>query len=162
LLRALTGRWNPLLVGFVAVGVLAPAAVARADPSAQQVEAQIRTQSAETEKIVEQYNKVNEELTANRAAVDKVNADLRPLTEQMTSASTRVGEIAATAYKGASLAKVSSILGAGDPSTVVSRLMTLDQITKYENGQIQNFMAIKARADAEKAKLDRLVADETV
>jgi cell wall-associated NlpC family hydrolase len=161
LLRALIGGWKPLLVGFVAVGVLAPAAAAHADPSVQQIEAQITAQSTQTEKIVEEYNKVTEELKANQAAVDKVNADLQPLTEQMTSASTRVGEIAATAYKGASMAEVSSVFEAGDPSTMVNRLVTLDQITKYQNGQIQNLAATKARTDAEKAKLDKLVADQT-
>ena len=161
LLRALTGGWKPLLVGFAAVGVLAPAAAARAEPSVQQIEAQISAQSTQTEKIVEQYNKVNEELKASQAAVDKVNADLGPLTGQLTSASTSVDEIAATAYKGASLAKLSSVLAAGNPSTIVNRLETLDQITKYENGRFQHYLVTKARTDAEKAKLDKLVAYQT-
>jgi septal ring factor EnvC (AmiA/AmiB activator) len=153
LLHALTSGWKPLLVGFMAVGVLAPAAAAHADPSVQQIEAQISAQSAETEKIVEQYNKVNEELAANQAAVDKVNADLRPLTEQMASASTRVGEIAATAYKGASLATLSSVFVTDAPSTMVDRLVTLDQITKYEERADSELHGDQARADAEKAKL---------
>jgi peptidoglycan DL-endopeptidase CwlO len=161
LLRALTGGWKPLLVGFVAVGVLAPAAAAHADPSVQQIEAQITAQSTQTEKIVEEYNKVTEELKANQAAVDMVNADLQPLTDQLNSASATVGEIAASAYKGASLAGLSSVFEAGDPSTMVNRLVTLDQITKYQNGQIQNLAATKARTDAEKARLDKLVADQT-
>jgi cell wall-associated NlpC family hydrolase len=161
LLRALIGGWKPLLVGFAAVGAFAPAAAARAEPSVQQIEAQISAQSTQIEKIVEQYNKVNEELKASQAAVDKGNVDLGPLTEQLTSASTRVGEIAATAYKGASLAKLSSVLEAGDPSTIVNRLQTLDRITKYEDGQFQHYLVIKARTDAEKAKLDKLVASQT-
>jgi cell wall-associated NlpC family hydrolase len=45
---------------------------------------------------------------------------------------------------------------------MVDRLVSLDHITKYENGQIQNFMATKARADAEKAKLGKLVTEQTV
>jgi peptidoglycan DL-endopeptidase CwlO len=161
LLRALTGSWKPLLVGFIGMGVLTPAAAAHAEPSVQQIEAQISAQSTQTEKIVEQYNKVTEDLNASQAAVDKVNAVLGPLTEQLTSASTRVSEIAATAYKSASLAKVSSVLEAGNPSTIVNRLATLDQITKYEDGQFQNYLVTKARTDAEKAKLDKLIAYET-
>jgi peptidoglycan hydrolase CwlO-like protein len=161
LLRALTGGWKPLLVGFMGMGVLTLAVAAHAEPSVQQIEAQISAQSTQTEKIVEQYNKVTEDLKASQAAVDKVNADLGPLTEQLTSASTRVSEIAATAYKSASLAKFSSVLEAGNPSTIVNRLATLDQITKYEDGQFQNYLVTKARTDAEKAKLDKLIAYQT-
>jgi peptidoglycan DL-endopeptidase CwlO len=160
-LRALTSGCKPLLMGFVAVGVLAPAAAAHADPSVQQIEAQISAQSAQTEKIVEKYNKVTEDLKASQAAVDNVNADLRPLTGQLASAGARVTEIATTAYKGASLAKLSSVLVIGDLSTLVNRLETLDRISQYENAQLQNFMATKARTDAEKAKLDKLIAYQT-
>jgi cell wall-associated NlpC family hydrolase len=160
LLRALTGGWKPLLMGLVAVGVLAPAAAAHADPSVQQIEAQITAQSTQLEKIIEQYNKVTEELKASQAAAAKANADLGPLTDQLNSASTRVGAIAASAYKGAPLAQVSGVFEASDPSAVVDRLATLDQVTKFENGQLQNFAATKTRTDAEKAKLDKLVADQ--
>jgi peptidoglycan DL-endopeptidase CwlO len=160
LLRALTGGWKPLLMGLVAVGVLAPAAAAHADPTVQQIEAQITAQSTQLEKIVEQYNKLNEELKANQAAAAKANVDLQPLTDQVNSASTRVGEIAASAYKGGSMAELTTVFEATDPSSVVDRLTTLDQISKFENGQFQNFVTTKARADAEKAKLDKLVADQ--
>jgi cell wall-associated NlpC family hydrolase len=160
LLRALTGGWKPLLMGLVAVGVLAPAAAAHADPSVQQIEAQITAQSTQLEKIIEQYNKVTEELKASQAAAAKANADLGPLTDQLNSASTRIGVIAASAYKGAPLAQLSGVFEASDPSSVVDRLTTLDQMTKFENGQLQNFATTKTRTDAEKAKLDKLVADQ--
>jgi cell wall-associated NlpC family hydrolase len=159
-LRALTGGWKPLLAVLVAAAILAPATAAHADPSVSAIEQQIATQGAQLEKIVEQYNKVNEDLKANQAAADKVNADLKALNDQLSAASTNIGEIAASAYKGAPLAQISSVFEAGDPSTMVNRLVTLDQITKYQNGQIHTFTDTKAKADAEKAKLDQLVADE--
>jgi cell wall-associated NlpC family hydrolase len=146
---------------MVAVGVFAPATAAHADPSAQQIQQQITTQSAALEKIVELYNKVNEDLKASQAMGDRLAADLKPLTDQMTSASTNIDAIAGAAYKGAPLAGLSAVFESGDPTTMVDRLTTLDQITKYQNGQIHNFAAIKAHADEEKAKLDKLVADQT-
>jgi cell wall-associated NlpC family hydrolase len=160
-LRALTSGWKPLLVGIVAVGIFAPATAAYAAPSAQDVQQQITDQSTKLEKVVEQYNKVNEELKANQAAVDKINADLKPLAAELSSASQNIDEIAATAYKGAPLAQLSSVFEAGDPSTMVNRLVTLDQITKYQNGQVKNYTAAKNKSDADKAKLDKLVADQT-
>jgi cell wall-associated NlpC family hydrolase len=143
------------------VGIFAPATAAHADPSVSTITKQIDEQAASLEKIVEQYNKVNEELKANQAQVDKINADLKPLTEKLTSTSQNIDDIAASAYKGAPLAQLSSVFEAGDPSTMVDRLVTLDQITKYQNGQIQTFSATKAKADVDMANLDKLVADET-
>jgi cell wall-associated NlpC family hydrolase len=160
-LHALTGGWRPLLVGIVAVVIFAPATAAHAEPSVQEIQRQITQQSAQLEKIVEQYNKVNEELKANQAAAEKINAELKPLTEQLTEASASIGEIAATAYKGAPLAQLSAVFEAGDPSTMVTRLLTLDQITKYQNGQVQTFTATKVKVDAQKTNLDKLVAEET-
>lgn len=148
-------------MAMVAVGVIAPASAAHADPTVQQIQRQITAQSAQLEKIVEQYNKVNEDLKATQASIDKVNADLQPLNEQLATASASIGQIAATAYKGAPLAQISSVFEAGNPSTMVERLSTLDQITKYQNGQIQAFTATKERTDAEKAKLDKLFAEQT-
>lgn len=160
-LRALTSGWKPLLVPLVAAAILAPATAAHADPTVAQIEQQLATQGAQLEKIVEQYNKINEELKANQAAADRVNADLATLNAELASASTNIGDIAAEAYKGAPLARLSSMFVADDPSTMVTRLVTLDQITKYQNGQIQTFSDTKAKADAEKANLDKLLAEET-
>lgn len=159
-LRALTSGWMPLLVGIVVVGVLAPASAAHADPTVQQIQKQITAQSAALEKIVEQYNKINEDLKATQLAADKIQSDLKPLNDQLDSASKSIGELAASAYKGAPLAGFSSVFEAGDPSTMVDRMTTLDQITKYTDQQIQSFTETKAKADVEKTKLDRVLADQ--
>ncbi len=156
----LTPLFRPLLVALVAVGVLAPATAAYAEPSIDQIERQIATESARLEKVVEQYNKVNEELKASQAAADRLAAKLKPLSTELTTASARVGEIAAVAYKGGELAEVSAVLMAGDPAAMVDRLLTLDQITKFENTQIAAFVETKSRHDTEAAKLDKLIADQ--
>lgn len=156
--------WRPLLFAtfaVIALGVLVPATAAHAEPSIDEIDRQIRSQAAQLEKIIEQYNKVTEELKATQAAAEVLAAELKPLSEELTSATARIGEIAALAYKGAPLAKFSSVLDVGSPSTMVDRLITLDQITKFENGQIASFAETKARHDAEKSKLDGLIAEQT-
>jgi peptidoglycan DL-endopeptidase CwlO len=160
-LRAVAGGWKPLLLTAVALAVFVPGTAAHADPSVAQINEQIADQGAQLEKIVEQYNKVNEELKANQAAADKVTADLKVLNEQLVAASDSIGSIAASAYMGAPLAQLTSMFEAGDPSTVVDRLLTLDQITKFQNTQIHNFTTTKTKADEQKANLDKLVADQT-
>jgi cell wall-associated NlpC family hydrolase len=150
-----------MLVGLVILGVLAPASAAYAEPSIEQIERQIRAESARLEHVVEEYNKVTEELKASHAAAAKLSATIKPLAAELTTASARLGELAALAYKGAALAEFSSVLTADDPGSMVDRLVTLDQITKYENDQLAAFTATKSRHDTEAAKLSALIAEQS-
>lgn len=159
--RALVGGLRPAVLVLAVAGVVAPATAAYAEPSIPELQREIEAQSAQLETVVEEYNKVNEELKANRAAADKISADLVPLTDELATASTRVSEIAATVYKGAPLAELSAVFASGDPSLIVERMTTLDQITRFEHGQLVAFSATKSHVDAEKARLDQLVAEQT-
>jgi len=149
------------VLGLVAVAVFVPATAARAEPTADQIERQITTQSNALEKIVEQYNKVNEELKASQAAADKVRLELIPLSTSLNSASDAVAQIASLSYKGAGIASMSMIFADGDPRDVVDRLTTLDQLTKHEHEQMVRFTGLKSQHDAEVAMLDALIKDQT-
>jgi cell wall-associated NlpC family hydrolase len=153
--------WRPLLLGAAVAAVLAPATAAHADPSLDQVEKQISADSNRLEKVVEQFNKVNEELKASQAQAQALQAELAPLTLRLSTASRQIDDIAALSYKGAGLAALSSMFGEGDPAAVVDRLTTLNQVTKYEHAQIVAVTELKARHDVEVAKLDGLIADQT-
>jgi cell wall-associated NlpC family hydrolase len=160
-LQPIVRGWRPLLLLTVALGVLLPATAASADPSVSSLDKQIKQQSAALEQIIEQYNKVNEQLKASKAAADQLTAQVQASAAELDTASVRIGEIAAEAYKGAPLAQMSSVLEAGSPSTMVDRMLTLDQITKFSNGEITTAAATKSRHDAEKAQLDLVIADQT-
>ena len=141
--------------------VLAPAGIAHAEPTPQTIERQIRTESAKLEQVVEEYNRINEELSASKAAAEKVVTDLGPLTQQLASAEERLTRLAAIAYAGGELVEMSSILDAGDPSTLVDRIATLNQITIFEDAEIDAFVQAKAQHDTESQRLQALIDDQT-
>jgi len=153
--------WRPLLLGVAVAAVLAPATAAHADPSLDQIEKQISADSNRLERIVEQFNKVNEELKASQAQADALQAELAPLTLRLSTASQNINEIAALSYKGAALASLSSMFGDGDPAAVVDRLTTLNQVTRYEHDQIMVATELRSRHDAKVAELNALIADQT-
>jgi cell wall-associated NlpC family hydrolase len=163
--RASMRRVRVLVPATLAAGagllMLAPSGIAHAEPTPQAIERQIRTESAKLEQVVEEYNRINEELGATKAAADKVTADLGPLTQQLSEASDRLARFAAYAYAGGQLVEMSSILDAGDPSTLVDRMATINQIAVFSDAEIAAFTDAKTRHDGEAAKLQALIADQT-
>ena len=66
------------LVGMSAA-LIAPTAVAHAEPSPADLTRQIEASSTELERVVESYNKLNEEIKANKATVAQLQARIGPL-----------------------------------------------------------------------------------
>ena len=124
--RAHTGRWlrRVALAGIAVLATLAPGTAAHADPSPTQIEAQITEASTSLEQTVEQFNKVTEELAASQAAAAKLAEQLPALTAELDKATERVNALAVRAYQGAALAQVGALFAAGDPGTLVDRLVT--------------------------------------
>jgi cell wall-associated NlpC family hydrolase len=145
---------------LAAIAVLVPGTAANADPSVDQINRRIKTASARLEGVVEAYNKTTEELKANQAAARRVGADLAQLRAELATASERVEELAVLAYKGGQFAEISAVLTSASPSTVVDRMVTLDQISRFEHGQITRFAEVKKRHDARAKELAGLIADE--
>lgn len=150
-----------LLVGIAAIGVVLPASVAHADPSLSDIQRQITKDSVALEKIVEQYNKVNEELKASQAKVAAIQAQLGPLQAQLDSTSSQIEQIAVTAYKGGALSGVSALVGAGSPAKFLDRLSALDQMSRQNNAAVATYTAANDTLLADKAKLDATAATET-
>lgn len=151
---------RPLVVGIAAVAVIAPGTAAFAEPSIDQIEAQIAKESNRLEQVVEEYNALNEELKASLASAKALKKRLAPLQQQVDLANERMAAMAVQAYKGRSLAEVSAVLTAPDPSTVVDRLVTLGQITQYENANMASAETAKASYDVTSARIHALIADQ--
>jgi peptidoglycan DL-endopeptidase CwlO len=149
-----------LLSVLTAVVVLSPGTAASADPTVDQINRRIKTESARLERVVEAYNKITEELRANQVAAQKLTAAIAAENVELEAASARIRELAVLAYKGGGFAEVSAVLTSENPSTVIDRLATLDQISKFEDGQITRYSELKARHDARADELAGLIADE--
>jgi cell wall-associated NlpC family hydrolase len=149
-----------MILGAVAVAVVAPAAAANAEPSATDLQQQIDQSNIAFEKIVEQYNGVNEELKATQATADDLNAKMAPLQSNMDSAYANVGQIAVRAYKGGGVSPMAALLSDGSTIGLIDELTALDHLARAEQSDIQNYSRTKAQYDDQKAKLDALLAKQ--
>ncbi len=146
-LRALT-------VAAFTLALVAPAAVARAEPSPAELTRRIEKSSAELERVVEAHNELREKIKENRAAVDRLRERIGPLERQAAQSRADVGEMAATAYRTGNLGTVDALLHAGDPVSVLDRLGTLDHLTRQRQASIASYTADQQRLLGEKTRLD--------
>jgi peptidoglycan DL-endopeptidase CwlO len=145
----------------LAIGVLAAASAAQAEPTAADIQQQINKSSSALEKIVEQYNKVNEQLKAGKQQSAALAQKIGPLQAQAAAAQADVGQLAANAYKTGNLGEVSALLGSADQESLPERLGILNQLSKAQQSTLSTFTATQQRYLAQKAELDALIARET-
>ncbi|WP_432981838.1 NlpC/P60 family protein [Dactylosporangium sp. CA-233914] len=151
-----------LLVGLTAAAVIGPACAAHADPTPAELQAQIDKGNKEVELIVEQYNKTNGDLAATQAAITKLEAGLQPLQASMDAGQASAEQIAVSAYKtGNNLRTWSLMLGASSSDGFVDRVGTLEQISRSQRQDIATYTAAKGTYDAEKRRLNEVLAAQT-
>jgi len=149
-----------LLCALVAIGVLLPGTAASADPSPQDVERQLQKAHDDLELVVENYNKIGEELKANQAAVDAVNAQLAPMQAQFAAAQADVATLARSAYKsGGGLASMQMLVGSNSADSVVYQLEAVRRASRTRKHDVTTYADAKATYEAEKRRLDQLLAD---
>lgn len=150
-----------MLVSAVSAGIVVPATVVFAAPSAGDLQRQIDEASANLEKIVEQYNKTNDDLKTTQAAQATLATQLAPLQAGMDKAYASVGDLAVKAYKGAPLGTGAALLEAGSPAALIDQLTMLDQIGRQRRTEIDGYAQAKAKYDGQKKQLDDALALQT-
>lgn len=149
-----------VLVAVVSVAIAAPASAAHADPTVSQLDQQIKQESASLERVVEQFNKLNEQLKASQAQATAELAKIAPLDAQMRSASDQVSKMAARAYIGGPLASTSILLTSGSPAEFADELSTFDQLARVQQQQVDVFTSAKAAHDKEASRLATVVKQQ--
>ena len=149
-----------LLLGVAAAGIVVPSSVAHADPTAAQIQQQINQSAASMEKVVEQYNKVTEQLTASQAAETALQQQLAPLQAKLDAASADVDKLASAAYMGGPGGTASALLEAGSPQDLLDQLNALNQIGRRQHTQIAAYQQAKAQYDVRKQQLDVNLAQQ--
>lgn len=152
LLRAL------VLVGL-GIGLTVPAAAAQAEPSPSELTEQINKASTELEKVVESYNKLNEQLKQTKAASAALTAKMGPLEAQLAKADAEVGAMAAVAYRTGQAGTASALLEGSGP--LADRLGMLDQLARDRKRQVEGFTAAERQYTEQKAKLDATQEKQT-
>jgi len=143
-----------LLIGTASVGIVVPATVASAAPSPADLQKQIDDVSNNLEKIVEQYNRVTEDLKATAAAQAALASQMAPLQASMDAAYSAVQDIAVKAYKGAPMSTGMALLQAGSPTDLLEQLGTLDELGRQRRTEISGYEQAKSKYDGQKKQLD--------
>ena len=149
-----------LAVLGLSAALIAPASVARAQPTPAELTKQIEKSSTELERIVESYNKLNEEIKANKATAAKLEAQIGPLQAQAEQSRADVAVLAVTAYKSGGLRTTEALLEQGGAGTLTERLGTLDQLTRQRQQTIDGFTANQRKLIDQKTQLDATLARE--
>jgi cell wall-associated NlpC family hydrolase len=149
-----------LAVAGLSAALIAPTAVARAEPTPAELTKQIEKSSTELERIVESYNKLNEEIKANKATAAALQAKIGPLQALAEQSRADVGTMAATAYKTGGLRTAEALLQPGGSDAVLERLGTLAQLTRQRQETVSGFTDNQRKLIDEKTRLDATLARE--
>jgi len=150
-----------LLFGTVAVGIILPASAALAEPSPQELEQQLEKAHNELEDVVEDYNRIGEELKLTQAAAAGIAERLAPLQGQLDGARVGVAKIASVAYKnGGGLATAGALLTAGSTHSVTNQMQSIERVARARQREIAAFTETRDRYEAERKRLDALLRDQ--
>ncbi|WP_406072412.1 NlpC/P60 family protein [Micromonospora sp. NBC_01638] len=153
-MSSLRNLLRTIALAGMSAALIAPTAVARAEPSPADLTRRIETSSAELERVVESYNKLREEMKTNEAAVARLSARIGPLEQQAEQSRADVAELATTAYKSGTLRTADALLRPGGSAVLLDRLGTLDQLTRQRQERISGFTADQQRLLDEKSRLN--------
>ncbi|MGC5020543.1 NlpC/P60 family protein [Micromonospora sp. DT47] len=146
-----------LVIAGLSALLVAPTGVARAEPSVGELTARIEKSSTELERVVESYNKLNEEIKTNKQTAARLHAKIGPLEAQTTQSRADVAKLAATAYKTGGLRTAEALLEPGSGS-LMDKLSTIDQVTRQRQERIAGFTTNQRKLLDEKARLDATLA----
>ncbi|MBB5824688.1 MULTISPECIES: C40 family peptidase [Micromonospora] len=159
-MSSLRNSLRALVTAGLVAALIAPAAVARAEPTPAELTRRIEKSSTELERVVESYNKLAEDIKANKATAAKLAARIGPLEEQTAQSRADVGTIAVTAYKSGRLDAANALLSPGGPSTLLDRLDTLDQLSRQRQQRIAGYTENQRQLLDQKGRLDATLAKQ--
>ncbi|MEO3771820.1 NlpC/P60 family protein [Micromonospora sp. B9E7] len=157
-MSSLRNLLRTMALAGMSAALIAPTAVARAEPSPADLTRRIETSSTELERVVESYNKLREEIKTNETAVARLQARIGPLEQQAKQSQADVAALATTAYKSGGLRTADALLGSDGATALLDRLGTLDQLTRQRQESISGFTADQRRLLDEKSRLDATLA----
>jgi cell wall-associated NlpC family hydrolase len=138
--------------------VLGGGTVARAEPTAAEVEKQIDVAWNQLEPVIERHNATKLDLDKKQKQVAALSKKIEPLQVQIDVAMARVGEFAAEQYKGGNLSTINALLSTGSPTTFGDQLVMLDQFARRSQADIQTVVDLRNEYSKQKEPLDQLVA----
>jgi peptidoglycan DL-endopeptidase CwlO len=150
-----------LVLSAVFAGFIIPASAAVASPTPQSITKQIDAANAEFDKIVDQYDSVNQQLKSNLAAAATLQKQIAPAMLAAQVAQAKIGEFAAKAYIAGPITTLSALISADNTTDMINTMSALNEVAYAQNVQVQADQKTIATYQTEKTKLDNLVSVET-
>ncbi len=132
-------------------------APAYAEPSVDEIEAAIDKQWEQLEPTIEQYNKVRAQMKVNKKKSGELEKKIEPLTLETELAMNRVGDLASRYYMSGPSQDLGALLVSTTPGTLAEQLTMLDRLAAEERRQLEGVLAVRAKFDSQKLKLDTLI-----
>lgn len=139
-----------MLTGWLGQGV------AQADPSVADLDRQLAAANGRLETLIEQRNGVEADLLATRTRAEAAQARVDLLTDSLEQAQSRVGDVAAWAYRSGPVSQFTAVLGADSPSDFLGRLATMETLGRAEHGQVDGLAGLLTDVRGERDALQRL------
>ncbi len=130
---------------------------AKADPTIQEVEAQLNQLWNQLEPLIEKYNAVHDQYLKNKARVAALQKQIAPLQTQLELAQVKIGVMAAQAYKGGTSTPMTALLTSGSPDAFVDQLTYVDMLARSQVNELATVREARDKYNAQKAPLDALV-----
>ena len=146
--------------GIAALALLLLGPPAHATPSYNELTKEINDKSQQFNHAVEQYDRIQSDLTASRKKAAVLEKRIKPMQKKVDAAEAQVGKIASVAYRGGDASAWNAILTSGSPDSVLDSLSTLDQIARGQAKQIAALNSDKAALDKRKAALDDTITQQ--
>jgi cell wall-associated NlpC family hydrolase len=159
MLRAIVS--GATVVGLTAAVTLATANPAAATPSTTSIIAQITSEGNALEKIVEQYDGINQQLKDDQAASAKLELQIGPTLQAAQQARAQVGTLAEAAYMRGSIGTLSTLVSSDSTDDMLDALGTLNELAKGTNHDVATYQTAIDAYQQQKQKLDNLIAAET-
>lgn len=149
------------VIGFMTMAVgVGTATHAYAVPTPAEIESQLDEQFRLIEPIIEEYNKVNSELAANRAKADALQTQLAPMAAQVDEAMLSVKSIAVTAYKNGRMGALNAVLGAESANDTAQTLSQLELLARNQRNQVAGVADTVDKYRNDKRALDEIIAQQ--
>jgi cell wall-associated NlpC family hydrolase len=146
----------------VAVGVMLPGTAAVADPTPEQLEQQLDKAHDDLEHVIEDFNRIGEELKAAQASAVDIEQKLGGLQAKVDAAQGDVSKFAVTAYKGGgNLSAAEFMLGAQDSSSLVRQVEAMERVSRSRQREVAGFADARSQFKAEQKRLADLIAAQT-
>lgn len=150
-------RFITVGAALAALAVGTPSAGAYADPS---LDDQISTASHNLEVVVEQYNKVAEELDTVKDRAKQISAALGPLRDTMAAGDDSISAIAVHYYQTGGFSHANAMLS-GYADDLAERLTTLDFLAWQEDRELSALAETRSTLETEQSTVEQLRAEKS-